>query len=72
MVRSVLLPPSSADSEDFLGCLLLSLPQTDGNPTMMLTCVTACALLHCRELSEDNKKADTDNKNRVEDAQQAD
>jgi hypothetical protein len=41
-----------ADPEGFLGCLLLSLPQTDGEPTMMLTCVSACALLHCRESSE--------------------
>lgn len=44
-----------ADPEGFLGCLLLSLPQTDGNPTMMLTCVSACALLHCRERGDDGE-----------------
>jgi hypothetical protein len=47
-----------ADPEGFLGCLLLSLPQTDGNPTMMLTCVSACALLHCRESSGDDENDD--------------
>lgn len=43
-----------ADPEGFLGCLLLSLPQTDGNPTMMLTSVSACALLHCRSSDEND------------------
>jgi hypothetical protein len=43
------------------GCLLLSLPQTDGDPTMMLTCVSACALLHCRESSEDDDPDDPEN-----------
>lgn len=45
-----------ADPEGFVGCLLLSLPQTDGNPTMMLTCVSACALLHCRSSHDENRE----------------
>ena len=47
-----------ADPEGFLGYLLLSLPQTDENPTVMLTCVSACALLHCRFSDEKDESPD--------------
>lgn len=50
------------DPEGFAGCIFLCLPQTDGKPLLVMTCLTGCALLHCRSPS-DNGENDNNNEN---------